>query len=158
VTVACCGNGKPEDGFAVRTNYNVTPAGTWAGKKSEKHSYQEVIDADIQAWHGTPEQPLIPVATQGWDRRPWEAPNGEGYGPQGVPVSWYFEGNTPEAFGGLLERMAHWIDANPTQATKDRLALVYAWNEIGEGGWLVPCRNDPDGAYLKAVRRVVLGK
>ena len=54
--------------------------------------------------------------------------------------------------------MARWIDAHPEQTTKDRLALVYAWNEMGEGGWLVPCRDDPDGAYLKAIRRVVLGK
>ena len=36
--------------------------------------------------------------------------------------------------------------------------MVYAWNEIGEGGWLVPCREDPDGAYLKAIKRVVFGK
>jgi len=51
-----------------------------------------------------------------------------------------------------------WMDANPTRVTKDQLAVVYAWNEIGEGGWLVPCKDDPDGAYLKAIRRVVFGR
>ena len=75
-----------------------------------------------------------------------------------MEVSWYFTGRTPQAFGGLLERLAQWMDANPTQVTKDRLALCYAWNEIGEGGWLVPCRDDPEGNYLKAIRHVVLGK
>jgi len=158
VAVACCGNGKPEDGFALKTQYNVTPKGSWTDKKSEKHSYQEIVEADAQAWQGTPEQPYIPVVTQGWDRRPWEAPNGEGFGPKGVPVSWYFEKATPEQFGGLLERMAQWMEANPLVVTKDRLAIIYAWNEIGEGGWLVPCKDDPDGAYLKAIRRVVRGK
>ena len=156
VVVACCGDGKPEDGFSLTTYYNVTPKGTWATKSSEKHQYQEVIEANLQALHGTPQQPLIPLATVGWDRRPWEGPNG--FGPGGVQVSWYFEGRTPEAFGGLLERLVRWMDANPDQVTKDRLVMVYAWNEIGEGGWLVPCRDDPEGTYLKAVRRVVLGK
>jgi len=50
------------------------------------------------------------------------------------------------------------MDANPKLATKDRLGLIYAWNEIGEGGWLVPCKDDPNGGYLKAIRRVVYGK
>ena len=156
VTVAGCAGGKPEDGFSVRTDYNVTPKGTWASKVSEKHPYQELIEANVQSWHGTPEQPLIPLATQGWDRRPWEGIGG--LGPKGSVVSWYFEKGTPHAFGSLLTKMAQWMDTNPTQVTKDRLALVYAWNEIGEGGWLVPCKDDPDGAYLKAIRRVVLDR
>jgi len=154
VAVAGCGSGKPEDGYSLRTHYNVRPAGS---RTSEKHRYQEVIEANVRAWHGTPQQPHVPMATQGWDRRPWEAPNGEGLG-KGSSVSWYFEGNTPEAFGSLLNRMAQWMDAHREQTTKDRLALVYAWNEMGEGAWLVPCRDDPDGAYLKVIRRVVLGK
>jgi len=158
VSVACCGNGRPEDGYALKTQYNVTPKGSWTDKKSEKHTYQEIVDADAQAWQAAPGQAFIPVATQGWDRRPWEAPNGEGFGPKGVPVSWYFEKATPEQFGGLLERMAQWMAANPAAVTKDRLAIIYAWNEIGEGGWLVPCKEDPDGAYLKAIRKVVFGK
>lgn len=158
VAVACCGGGKPEDGYTIKTYYNVTPKGTWVGNKSEKHSYAEVIQANLDALKATPQQPLIPLATQGWDRRPWEGSDGRGLGSKGVPVSWYYTGGTPEAFGGLLDRIAQWMDANPTLVTKDRLALVYAWNEIGEGGWLVPCEDDPGGAYLKAIRRVVLGK
>ena len=158
VAVACCGNSKPEDGFALRTQYNITPKGTWTYKKSEKHTYQEIIEADAQAWQGTSGQPYIPVATQGWDRRPWEAPNGEGFSPKGVEISWWFEKATPAQFGGLLERLAQWMEKNPAAVTKDRLAIIYAWNEIGEGGWLVPCKDDPDGAYLKAIRNVVFRK
>ena len=157
VTVACCGNGKVEDGYSMRTHYNVTPQGTWTLHKSEEHSYSEVVEANVKAWKGgTPAQPLIPLVTAGWDRRPWEGKGG--YADHGVEISWYYTGRTPAAFGKLLERLAQWMEANPTQVTKDRLALVYAWNETGEGGWLVPCRDDPDGAYLKAVRRVVWSK
>jgi hypothetical protein len=156
VAVAACGGGKAEDGFSISTRYNVTPSGCWAAGKSEKHPYEELVEANVLAWKATPGQPYIPVATQGWDRRPWEGIGG--LGPKGSKVSWYFEGRTPEAFGAQLKRMADWIDAHPKDVTKDRLALVYAWNEIGEGGWLVPCRQDPEGAYLKVVRRVVLGE
>jgi hypothetical protein len=156
VAVAGCGNGKPEDGFSLRTHYNVTPKGTWGSKTSEKHSYKELVDSNLQAWQGTPGQPFIPVATQGWDRRPWEGIGG--LGPTGSTVSWYYDKGTPEAFGEMLEKMAKWMEANPEEVTKDKLALTYAWNEIGEGGWLVPCKDDPNGAYLQAIRRVVLGK
>jgi hypothetical protein len=153
VAVAACGKGKAEDGFSITTRYNVVPH---FGRKSERHTYQELIDANVQSWGATPGLPCIPVVTQGWDRRPWEGPGG--LGPKGSPVSAYFEGKTPQLFGGLLEQMAQWIEAHPDQVTRDRLALVYAWNEIGEGGWLVPCREDPQGEYLNAIRRVVLGK
>ena len=157
VAVACCGNGKAEDGFSIRTFYNITPAGTWTNKVSEKHLYKEIIEADTKAWKGTAEQPLIPLSTVGWDRRPWEGGNGEGFSPKGVDVTWYYEKATPAEFQSLLEQMVQWMDKNPDQATKDRLALVYAWNEIGEGGWLVPCKDDPNGEYLKAIRKVVFG-
>jgi len=156
VAVACCGAGKPEDGYSIKTAYNVTPKGTWGSKQSQKFSYETLVEANIQAWQGTPGQPYIPVATQGWDRRPWEGIGG--LGPKGSTVSWYYDKGTPAAFGEMLTKMAQWMDANPALVTKDRLAIIYAWNEIGEGGWLVPCKDDPDAAYLKAIRRVVLGK
>ena len=152
VEIACCGNGAPESGFTIRTHYNIIPG---YGKPSEEHPYSELVNAHVAQWKGTIQQPYIPVTTVGWDRRPWEAPGGLG---KGVETSWYFTGSTPDAFKGFLTQMADWIDGHPDQVTKDKLALVYAWNEIGEGGWLVPCKDDPTGAYLKAVRSVVLGK
>ncbi len=156
VAVACCGSGTPAEGYALKTHYNVTPPGTWGSKQSVGYPYQKLVEANLKAWQGTAEQPYIPVVTQGWDRRPWEGLGG--LGPKGSTVSWYYEKGTPEAFGGMLTKMVQWMDAHPAQVTKDRLALIYAWNEIGEGGWLVPCKEDPDGAYLKAIRRVVFGK
>jgi len=154
VDVVSCGNGKPEDGFSLKTNYNIKPAMT---KISEKHTFKELVDANMKAWQGTPEQPIIPVATQGWDRRPWEATDGTGFG-KGSPVSWYFERGTPKEFGNYMASMAKWMKEHPEQVTKDRLALIYAWNETGEGGYLIPTRDDPKGAYLKAIRKVVYGK
>lgn len=157
VLVAGCGNGTLEEGYQIRTAYNTKP--NQGLGMEEIYPYKLLVDWNVAVWNRTdrPDMPYIPVATQGWDRRPWEAKNGEGLG-KGSGVSQHFARGTPEEFEGYLKRMADWMDANPKQTTKDRLGLIYAWNEIGEGGWLVPCRDDPDGAWLKAIRRVVLGK
>ena len=152
VAVTCCGNGKPEDGYNVKTHYGIHGG---YGKPSEQHDFQEIVDDCLKTWKGSPEQPYIPLLTTGWDRRPWEAPDGLGKG--GVLVSWYFTGRTPEKLGDFIEKLVQWMDGHPEQITKERLAILCAWNEMGEGSWVVPCVEDPDGAYLKAIRQVVYG-
>jgi hypothetical protein len=157
VWVAGCGGGMREDGFQIRTAYNTKPS---KGLNLEEiYPYKLLVDWNVDVWNRTdrPDMPYIPVATQGWDRRPWEAKNGEGLG-KGSGISQHFARGTPEEFEAYIKRMADWMDANPKQTTKDRLGLIYAWNEIGEGGWIVPCRDDPDGAWLKAIKRAVFGK
>jgi hypothetical protein len=47
------------------------------------------------------------------------------------------------------------MDQHPEQTTAERIVLLYAWNEFGEGGYLAPTQGDPEGAYLKAVKHVV---
>ena len=156
VLVAGCGSGKPEDGFQIRTAYNTKPSKGLG--LEEIYPYKLLVDWNVSVWNSADrtELPYIPVATQGWDRRPWEAKNGEGLG-KGSGVSQHFSRGTPAEFEDYLKRMAEWMDANPKLATKDRMGLIYAWNEIGEGGWLVPCKDDPDGAWLKAIKRAVFG-
>ena len=36
---------------------------------------------------------------------------------------------------------------------KVKLLQIYAWNEMGEGGYLVPTKGDPKGNYLKQVKK-----
>ena len=150
VEVACCGNGSLETGYSIITDYCLRPG---YGAASEEHQYEEMVEAHTSRWRGSSQQPYIPVATVGWDRRPWE----EGL-PWDIVTSWYFVGKTPEAFEKFLFKMLNWMNDNPEKVTKERLAMLYAWNEIGEGGWLVPCKEDPDGDYLKAIKRVVYSK
>jgi hypothetical protein len=149
VEISCCGNGTPEMGFTSCTDYCLRPG---YGQPSSEHPYGEMVEAHVSKWRGTPQQPYIPVATVGWDRRPWESPDGL---PWKVEPSWYFTGKTPLAFEQFLLKMRQWMDDNPNRITKDRLAMLYAWNEIGEGGWLVPCKEDPQGEYLKTIKRIV---
>jgi hypothetical protein len=55
----------------------------------------------------------------------------------------------------LRDAMA-WMDKHPEQTTAERIVLIYAWNELGEGGYMVPTKGDPEGDYLKALRSVVM--
>ncbi len=123
------------------------------------HPYQLLVDRNISVWNSInlPDMPYIPCLTAGWDRRPWEANNGDGLG-AGSSVSPHYDRGTPYEFGQYVENLADWMDANPNKITKDRLAVIYAWNENGEGGWLMPTKNDPEGAYLKVIRKVVFEK
>lgn len=148
VAIAGCRGGAPENGYTHKTHYAVTSGGKTG---SEQHKYAELVDANRRAWGGRREQPYIPVITSGWDVRPWE-------GPQGLKnhqPGWYYPDRTPEQFADFLRDAMAWMDKHPEQTTAERIALIYAWNEFGEGGYIAPTKGDPDGRYLKAIRSVV---
>jgi hypothetical protein len=91
--------------------------------------------------------------TAGWDKRPWEGPDG-----LNQKEGWYYPDSTPEQFKGFLEDAIQWMGDHPTKTTKERLVLIYAWNELGEGGYLVPTRGDKEAAKLKMIKAVSEGK
>ena len=119
-------------------------------RRSEEHKYAELVAAHHKAWRGTKEQPYIPDVTAGWDKRPWEGQRGLSQKP-----GWYFPDRTPTAFRQFLESAIDWMDQHPEQTTEERIVLLYAWNEFGEGGYIAPTEADRDGEYLKAVKAVV---
>ena len=143
IAIAGCGKAAaPEAGYTHRTHYNVVP-GYMAG--SEEHQYAELVAANQAAWQGSPEQPYIPIVTSGWDKRPWEGPTG-----LNQDAGWHYPDRTPEHFSEYLRSAVEWMNRNPDQITAERLMLIYAWNEFGEGGYIAPTRDDPDGRYLKS--------
>jgi len=149
LSIAGCGN-TADKKFNYRTHYNIVP-GYSAG--SEEHKYAELVAAHKKQWIGTEKQPYIPEVTVGWDKRPWEGLTG-----LGQQKGWYFPDHTPEQFKSFLTDAITWMDEHPTQSTKERFVLIYAWNELGEGGYLVPTKGDPKTIYLKVIRSVVSGK
>lgn len=148
VAVAACGRGDSKQGYTLRTHYNIIPG---YADGSQEHPYAELVAAHEKAWSGSREQPYIPEVTAGWDKRPWEGPQGLNQKP-----GWYFPDRTPAAFGQFVQSALDWMDQHPEQTTKERLVLVYAWNEFGEGGYIAPTKGDPQGQYLKALKSVVL--
>lgn len=138
------------------TRYNAIP-GWGAGEIEYPYQslteYMEGNDSWAPGFWNTESgggQGYIPTVMSGFDARPWN-----------TPPSWHFNnpalGHTPAAFGAHLQNAIDWIDTNPTLATPERLVMIYAWNEFGEGGYIAPTVGDPNGLYLDAIRAVVLG-
>lgn len=144
IAFAGCGGGTPEAGYTHRTHYNIISD---YAQSSERHAYTELVAANKAAWAGSPRQPYIPIVTAGWDKRPWEGPAG-----LGQPPGLYYPDRTPDQFAAFLRDAIMWMDKHPDQTTAERLVLIYAWNEFGEGGHIAPTKGDPDGKYLKAIR------
>lgn len=152
IAFAACTPKPPVAGFSLTTRYNVG-VGWQAGYA--QHRFADLVESAKSSWAGSPELPHIPCLMAGWDKRPWEAP-ATGDAEKDKKLCWYFPDRTPETFATQLRDVVAWMDTHPEQATKERLAITYAWNELGEGGYLVPTRDDPDGAYLKALKSVVM--
>ncbi len=66
----------------------------------------------------------------------------------------YYTGRTPGAVAGAVDRGIRWLDRHADRTPTERLLLVYAWNENGEGGFLTPTKAH-GAAYLDALRKVV---
>lgn len=145
----CGGNARNKQGFTHTTHYNVIPG---YADGSEEHKYQELVEATKAQWIGTEEQPYIPLLTAGWDKRPWEGREGSNQ-----RAGWYFPDSTPDQFKNFLTDAIQWMDANPAKTTKERLVLIYAWNELGEGGYLVPTKGDKEAVKLKMIKAVSEG-
>jgi hypothetical protein len=147
VAIAGCGGGDAKVGFTHTTHYNIVPG--YAGG-SQARKYAELIEAHQRAWRGSRQQPYMPTLSVGWDKRPWEGDRG-----LGQPAGSYFPDRTPGQFAAALKSAVEWMDKHPDQTTAERIVLLYAWNEFGEGGYLAPTKGDPNGAYLKAVKQVI---
>lgn len=99
---------------------------------------------------------VVPTVMAGWDRRPrvenpvpwerWQRP--------GAGLDKYYQAPRPEELAAHLRRCLAWIERHP-RAAPARTALIYAWNENDEGGWLVPT-HPFDASRLDALRSVLV--
>ena len=135
------------------TRYNAVPG--WGAGETEfpylsLTDYVEGNDTWADGVWNTDTQSIvsqfyIPTIMAGWDARPWN-----------TPPTWYFNpSRTPAAVGAHLQKAIDFLDDNPTLATPDRLVMIYAWNEYGEGGYIAPTLGDPNGLFLDAIKAVV---
>jgi hypothetical protein len=103
---------------------------------------------------------VVPIITTGFDQRP-RIEN---------PVPWaknrnkdtrdmmniYYETAEPEEIESEVAACLKWMAGN-RRSVPAQTALVYAWNENDEGGWLIPTYPD-DSRRLQAVARALCGR
>lgn len=127
-------------------------AGEGAGAPYAALARQAEAAWEAQATAGLP---VVPTAMAGWDRRPrieapvpwepWQRP-GEG-------IERHYAAPTPAELAAHVARAADRAAAERRPGAP-RAALVYAWNENDEGGWLVPTLPFDD-ARITALRRAL---
>jgi len=130
------------NGYPYRTYYNTVLG---YSEDEEEKPYSDLATDNKTYWAGTAEQPMILPIMAGWDRRPWKAITVP------PPDGWYFTRATNTEFKALLADAVTYMDNNATKVTAERTALIFAWNEIGEGGYLMPNEGDPEGNLLNAI-------
>jgi hypothetical protein len=133
------------DGYDVTTGYN------YRGMGGERYNvpapYRDLVNENVAMWDRVAAQihlPYMPVITSGFDLR---------YSIRDQQTAIIYAGRTPRQFACYAVLARHWIDTHPVQTTQERVVLVYAWTEIGEGGAIIPSRGD-GYAYAYALRTV----
>ncbi len=141
-----------ESGYTFVTGYSMPHYCAWDWPK-KLQSYQHLIDGHQKAWDLLAAQsplPYIPVATLGYDRRPWEKP--------GTPQdqqSIRYPDPEPEQVHEMIQNAAAWIHENAKRTADERILMIYAWNEYGEGGYITPTEKEGH-ARLEAIKRALI--
>ncbi|WP_101689095.1 glycoside hydrolase family 99-like domain-containing protein [Dysgonomonas massiliensis] len=152
LSIVACGSTPNSKKYEYRTHYNAIPVGDNNGQP--ERDYDELVQITEQEWVVT-NQPYIPSVSVGWDPRPWQENSDDGLADN---TGYYYVNNTPQKFKQSLLRAAEWVEANPQATVKEKMVMIYAWNELGEGGFLVPNENNKNGQHLKMIKEVVFSE
>ena len=131
-------------GFDILTGYNYHGNGLLKGQ--EVTPIDSMHTAETGVWDAISRKsplPYIPCITLNWDPRPWR--------PDTVEVP-RFSGYSGSSVYKSVRAAQTWINENKGQTPKERIAITYAWNENGEGGWLTPSRIAGDSLLLGVKR------
>ncbi|MDI7275658.1 MAG: hypothetical protein QME94_06735 [Anaerolineae bacterium] len=133
--------------------------GAYASNGGGKHApYADLAGHTERTWDTMRwmRQKAVPLVTAGWDRRPrvenpvpWE----KGLG---GTMDEYYEPPRPEELAAHLQAALDWVARYPETAEANAI-LIYAWNEVDEGGWLVPTLAEGT-ARLDAIGKVLEGR
>lgn len=154
INLAVCLTNVKEDlkkaeacGFDVITGYNYHGNGL----SSSQTPIENMLTAETKIWNNIPtltKLKYIPVSTLNWDPRPWAAPSNN------YATAPYFVGFSAASVNRSVQNLINWLDKNPSSTVTERVAILYAWNENGEGAYLTPCKNGEN--MLEGVRKALL--
>lgn len=144
VTIAVCSHPDINDvklaadcDVDVLTGYNYHDAGFTT--KQNRIPIDSLQNGEYRYWNRFTKistLPYVPLVTLNWDPRAWSN-NQNGY--DNKP---YFTGFSQSSVKRSVQNGISWLNNNSTRTTKERILLLYAWNEYGEGAWLTPSAND----------------
>jgi len=129
-----------EDGYDFLTSYHYN----FLHGERAVAPFADLLDSSammwrrLRSWGGLS---LVPAAAVGWDPQPWR-----GVDTTSRYLPWTREDAT--RLGASLRDLVPPCDSAPSLRCT---ALLYAWNEFGEGGYLLPTRGDPTGARTRAL-------
>ncbi len=123
--------------------------GVWRGRLGAGLPFSSLVENTEQDWTAYKKtgKKIIPTVMTGWDLRPDPSHSGDPYWAQA----------TPKEIASHLRDAMKWIAANPCAAEANTVQ-IYAWNEIHEGGWLLPSNmafNPVGTARLDSIARVL---
>jgi len=118
-------------------------------QRTEPYSYELLIGHAEAGWLRYAEhssKPYVPYVPSGWDPRPWRDPRPS------------FALPTRHEWTAALERVKAVLDrfpklGIPVKGHRQKMLLIYAWNEFGEGGFVAPTKGDKE-MKLEAVHEV----
>lgn len=142
-------------GFSGLTGYNYrqySPVTLSDGTQSYCIPYEKMTAEHEQCWKAFSDynMPYVPCILGGWDCRPWET---DWAGNSNGSRSCYAADRTPTALYKHIIDAAEWLKSNP-KCSVGNLAILYAWNEYCEGGYIAPTKGD-DGRLLSGVRQAM---
>jgi hypothetical protein len=123
-------------GFDIFTGYNYHDVGLHNKIGQVPIDNMRIIERRIwNSFKNLTKTKYIPAVTLNWDPRPWESKNPRyAKGP-------IFKGYSKNSVYRSVESCITWLNTNSTNTTLEKIALLYAWNEYGEGAYLTPSSN-----------------
>jgi hypothetical protein len=119
-------------------------------KVEKPYLYSLLLAHAEHAWQSYAEKcpkPYVPYLPSGWDPRPWKDPR---------PA---FDAPTRDEWLAALRKIKATLDANANLGVRletgqrQKMLLIYAWNEFGEGGIVAPTQGE-GMMKLQAIRLV----
>ncbi len=137
-------------GFDVITQYN-NHLIALSDTNGQKVDIEKLLEDEPKLWtliKNTTRLPVIPTVTLNWDPRPWANSFNK------YDTKPYYTGFSSQSVFRAILNCNRWLSENKDNTLQEKIALIYAWNENGEGAYLTPTKQDGN-KKLKSLKRAI---